>query len=111
MAVALNSGSLAQAQSHTTFTMSLTHGWDKIPPEHGGRSLCAGDLIMLMVAKPAPPATPWVCTTAKYDGPIIPTFPLHHACCRIHPIVSGVSLNSCVNGVNSPSESYRPRVS
>ncbi len=57
MAVALNSGSLAQAQSHTTFTMSLTHGWDKIPPEHGGRSLCAGDLIMLMVAKPAPPVT------------------------------------------------------
>ena len=29
--------------------VSLTAGWDLIPPEQGGRSLCAGDLVILVV--------------------------------------------------------------
>lgn len=33
--------------------MSLLQGWDKIPPEHGGRTPAAGDLILLQVRKPA----------------------------------------------------------
>src|SRR5260370_9545989 len=39
--------------------MSLVQGWDRIPPEHGGRPPAAGDLILLEVRKPrqvtAPP--------------------------------------------------------
>ena len=57
MAISLNSESAGSSQPVTTFTMSLTQGWDRIPPEQGGRSLIAGDLILLEVRKPAPPVT------------------------------------------------------
>lgn len=37
--------------------MSLTQGWDLIPPERGGRQPAAGDLILLEVRKPGPGVT------------------------------------------------------
>ena len=37
----------------SSYTMSLVQGWDRIPPEHGGRPPAAGDLILLEVRKPA----------------------------------------------------------
>lgn len=53
MAVAINSGSLAETtRAATTFTMSLVTGWDQIPPERGGRLPVPGDLIVLEVRKP-----------------------------------------------------------
>ena len=59
MAVSLSGVSVATpgAVPCGSFTMSLTHGWDQIPPERGGRPLCAGDLILLLVRKPAPPVS------------------------------------------------------
>jgi hypothetical protein len=57
MAVTLNAGLLAGSQSRSTFTMSLTSGWDLIPGSAGGRPLAAGDLILLEVRKPPPPVT------------------------------------------------------
>lgn len=36
----------------STFTMSLTRGWDMIPPEQGGRPLLAGDTVFLEVIEP-----------------------------------------------------------
>jgi len=40
----------AAAELADTFTMSLTYGWDQIPPEQGGRPIIAGDLVALVVA-------------------------------------------------------------
>lgn len=53
----VNSLSMAQAGLTSSFTMSLTQGWDLIPSEQGGRSLMAGDGIMLHVASPEGPVS------------------------------------------------------
>jgi len=55
MAVTLNASTAAGSRPCGTCTISLTSGWDQIPPERGGRPLCAGDLVILMVRKPTPP--------------------------------------------------------
>jgi hypothetical protein len=58
MAVTCWAGSIAEAAPpRGSYTMSLMSGWDLIPPERGGRPLCAGDLILLLVCKPAPPVS------------------------------------------------------
>jgi hypothetical protein len=56
MAVTLNARTISKDEPRSTFTMSLIHGWNLIgSPARGGRSLIAGDLILLEVRKPAPP--------------------------------------------------------
>ena len=66
MAVAVNQASLADRRSPgTTFTMSLTKGWDRIPPEQGGRLPMPGDVIVLEIRKPqanvvGPPGWTWL---------------------------------------------------
>jgi hypothetical protein len=59
MAVSLSGISAASPDADRCdwFTMSLTHGWDRIPESAGGRPLAAGDLIVLEIRKPAPPVT------------------------------------------------------
>lgn len=66
------------ASTVSSYTMSLVQGWDLIPPEHAGRRLAAGDLILLEVRKPqqvtAPPdwtslgEFPWVDDGRKHAG-------------------------------------------
>lgn len=38
--------------SDRSCAMSLTRGWDLIPPERGGRLPCAGDVVILQVTRP-----------------------------------------------------------
>ena len=53
MAVTVTPVSAGSSQPVSTFTMSLTQGWDKISTEDGGRPLAAGDLVLLEVRRPA----------------------------------------------------------
>ena len=74
MAVTVNPASAGSTQSMTTFTMSLTEGWDRIATKDGGRSLAAGDLVVLEVRKPLPIAAGppgWVWATDRIFYKII----------------------------------------
>ena len=46
------------AAAVSSFTMSLVQGWDRIPPEQGGRPPVVDDLILLEVRKPQVTAPP-----------------------------------------------------
>lgn len=51
-----------------TFVMSLTAGWDEIPPEEGGRSIVPGDVVVLCVIRPEVPVVGPSGWTAAPDG-------------------------------------------
>jgi hypothetical protein len=58
MAVTASPATAGSSRLVTSFTMSLTHGWDQIAGKDGGRPLAAGDLIMLEVRRPSAVAGP-----------------------------------------------------